>query len=188
MNMTEHSQALGAIILAGGDGLRLSSLTYRVTGQQIPKQFCPLLGNTTMLEATIRRVSLSFPSHAILTVVTRSHECFYRSALAAVSPETMLVQPSNRGTAAAIVYALLKHEEVNPTAIVAVFPSDHYVSDDGVFMRHVALAVRVVSCFPWTIVLLGARPSGPDVDYGWIETAGPLEVAEQAIPVRRIRQ
>ena len=86
MNMAaEHSQALGAIILAGGDGLRLGSLTYRVTGQQIPKQFCPLLGNTTMLEATIRRGSLAFPSRAILTVVTHSHACFYRSALAPVA-------------------------------------------------------------------------------------------------------
>lgn len=141
-----------------------------------------------MLEATIRRVSLSFPSRAIFTVVTHSHECFYRSALAAVPPETVLVQPSNRGAAAAIVYALFKHEEINPAAIVAVFPSNHYVSDDGAFMRHVALAARVVSSFPWTIVLLGARPSGPDVDYGWIETAEPLEVAEQAIPIRRIRQ
>lgn len=90
------SQALGAVILAGRDGLRLSSLTYRVTGQQIPKQFCPLLGNTTLLEETIRRVSLSFPSRAILTVVTHSHECLYSSVLAGIPPETVLVQP-NRG-------------------------------------------------------------------------------------------
>jgi mannose-1-phosphate guanylyltransferase len=105
-----------------------------------------------------------------------------------VLPDTVLVQPANRGTAVAILYALLKHAEVNPTAIVAVFPSDHYVSDDGVFMRHVALAAQVVSSCPWTILLLGARPTGPEVDYGWIETAEPLEVVEQAIPVRRIRQ
>lgn len=183
MNTTERNRELRAVILAGGDGLRLSSLTYRVTGKQIPKQFCPLLGSATLLEDTIHRVALAFPSRAILTVVTRSHEGFYKSALAGVSPETVLVQPSNRGTAAARVYALLKHAEVNPAAIVAVFPSDHYVSDDGAFMRYVALALQAVSSFPSTIVLLGAEPTGPEVDYGWIEAAEPLAPAEQTFRI-----
>src|SRR5689334_25332210 len=120
MNTPKSTQELRAVILAGGDGLRLSSLTYRVTGKQIPKQFCPLLGSATLLEDTIHRVSLAFPSRAIITVVTRSQERFYKSALAGVSPETVLVQPSNRGTAAAMVYALLEHAEINPAAIVAV--------------------------------------------------------------------
>jgi mannose-1-phosphate guanylyltransferase len=188
MNTTARAHELRAVILAGGEGLRLSSLTYRVTGKQIPKQFCPLLGSATLLQDTIHRVSLAFPSRAIITVVTRSHEGFYQSALAGVSPETLLVQPSNRGTAAAMLYALLKHAEVNPAAIVAVFPSDHYVSDDGAFMRYVALAVQAVSSFPSTIVLLGAEPTGPEVDYGWIEAAEPLAPAEQTFHIRRVRQ
>jgi mannose-1-phosphate guanylyltransferase len=188
MNTTESKQELGAVILAGGDGLRLSSLTYRVTGKQIPKQFCPLLGTATLLEDTIHRVTLAFPSRAILTVVTHSHEDFYKSVLAGVSPETVLVQPSNRGTAAAIIYALVKHAEVNPGAIVAIFPSDHYVSDDGAFMRHIAFAVQAVSSAPSTIVLLGAESTGPEVDYGWIEAAEPLTPAEQTFRIRRVRQ
>jgi hypothetical protein len=87
-----------------------------------------------------------------------------------------------------MLYALLKHAEVNPAAIVAVFPSDHYVSDDGAFMRYVALAVQAVSSFPSTIVLLGAEPTGPEVDYGWIEAAEPLAPAEQTFHIRRVRQ
>ena len=71
---------------------------------------------------------------------------------------------------------------------MAVFPSDHYVSDDAAFMLHVALAAQVVSSFPWTIVLLGARPTGAGGRLRLDRTAEPLEVAEQAIPVRRIRQ
>ena len=161
MNTPKSTQELRAVILAGGDGLRLSSLTYRVTGKQIPKQFCPLLGSATLLEDTIHRVSLAFPSRAIITVVTRSQERFYKSALAGVSPETgarSALKPG--GTATAILYAPLKHAELNLAAAVAVFPSDHYVSDDRAFMRHVALAVHAVRSLPWTIVRLGAEPAG----------------------------
>lgn len=36
--------AAAGIILAGGDGTRLRSLTRRLTGDDRPKQFCALLG------------------------------------------------------------------------------------------------------------------------------------------------
>jgi len=41
---------LAAIILAGGNGTRLSTLARKITGTEIPKQFCPLLGSETLLE------------------------------------------------------------------------------------------------------------------------------------------
>src|SRR5215471_11971924 len=53
---------LSAIILAGGDGSRLSSLTRKIAGKQTPKQFCPVLTDETLLEQTLRRVSLVVPS------------------------------------------------------------------------------------------------------------------------------
>jgi hypothetical protein len=42
-------------------------------------------------------------------MVTRSHECFYEPLLADAPPESVLVQPTNRGTAPAILYGLLKY-------------------------------------------------------------------------------
>ena len=42
-----------------------------------------------------------------------------------------MVQPENRGTAAGILYPLLRLAELAPEASVALFPSDHHVSDDG---------------------------------------------------------
>jgi len=46
-----HEEA-GAIILAGGDGTRLLSLTRRIAGLDLPKQFCQILGKETLLEQT----------------------------------------------------------------------------------------------------------------------------------------
>ena len=46
-----------AVILAGGDGTRLRSLTRAITGDERPKQFCPILNGETLLDITRRRVS-----------------------------------------------------------------------------------------------------------------------------------
>src|SRR5580692_2885317 len=51
-----------AVILAGGDGVRLSSYTREVYGYHLPKQFCPLFEGETLLEQTMRRVSIPVPA------------------------------------------------------------------------------------------------------------------------------
>jgi mannose-1-phosphate guanylyltransferase len=53
-NRCDRSQEWG-VILAGGDGTRLKSLTRRIAGDERPKQFCPVLGKATLLEQTQRR-------------------------------------------------------------------------------------------------------------------------------------
>jgi mannose-1-phosphate guanylyltransferase len=46
-----------AVILAGGEGTRLRSLTRVIAGDERPKQFCTVLGNETLLQQTARRVA-----------------------------------------------------------------------------------------------------------------------------------
>lgn len=62
-------QDRAAIILAGGDGTRLSSFTESLAGRPIPKQFCPVFGNETMLDRTLRRVSALNEEFPTFTVV-----------------------------------------------------------------------------------------------------------------------
>ena len=48
----ETSQGAGslwAVVLAGGEGVRLRPLVHRAFGDERPKQFCPLLGPRTLL-------------------------------------------------------------------------------------------------------------------------------------------
>jgi mannose-1-phosphate guanylyltransferase len=54
---------------------------------------------------------------------------------------------------------------------VALTPSDHYVSDDRLLMRHVERAFQAVNSQHDLIVLLGIPPDAPEKDYGWIEPA-----------------
>src|SRR5688572_5951108 len=97
-----------AVILAGGDGTRLQPLTRTISGDDRPKQFCPIIGGRTLLDQTSRRVALSVPPAQTLTVVTQTHERFYKSLLKDLPKDRLLVQPENKGTAPAILFSLLR--------------------------------------------------------------------------------
>src|SRR5438093_13441288 len=68
-----------AVVLAGGDGTRLQSMTRSITGDDAPKQFVPVIGGSTLLDQTRRRVALSVLPCRTLFVVTDKHRRFYQS-------------------------------------------------------------------------------------------------------------
>ena len=59
--------------------------------------------------------------------------------------DNLVVQPQNRGTATATLYALHRLSELYPSASVAVFPSDHFVDNDSILMAHVDFAFDSLS-------------------------------------------
>jgi len=175
-----------AIVLAGGEGTRLRALTRQITGEDIPKQFCPLIGSKTLLEQTFERVSNLVPRERTVTVVNRAHERFYQPILGGSPAHLVIAQPAGRGTAPAILYALMRLAQRAPAAVVSVFPCDHYVSDDSLFMRHVDAAARAVDVRPELTVLLGIEPTHPETSYGWIDPAEPLGIGE--MPLSSVRR
>jgi mannose-1-phosphate guanylyltransferase len=114
----------GAIILAGGHGTRLLSLTRRITGRDLPNQFCTILGKETLLEQTRRRVSLSISPERTVTVLSRAHELFYSPLISETFLGNLAIQPAKRGTAAAILFGLLRLCNLQRISTVAIFPSD----------------------------------------------------------------
>jgi len=134
-----------ALILAGGDGTRLRGFTREVFGEEIPKQFCRLWGQQTLLEQTRQRAALLVEPARMLTVVTAAHARFYQSLIAGMDGEQLAIQPCNRGTAPAILYALMRLKKIAPDCSVAMFPCDHFIGDDREFMHHVEAAFRALT-------------------------------------------
>ncbi|HEV2200121.1 MAG TPA: sugar phosphate nucleotidyltransferase [Bryobacteraceae bacterium] len=156
------------VVLAGGDGLRLRRLTRIVCGDERPKQFCPLLGNHSLLQDARQRAERSICPDQILYSLTQAHRNYYLRDLGD-RPSQRVVQPSNKGTAPAILYTLLHIAQIDPDAIVAILPCDHYYSREDVFTAVLESAFAIAERRPESIVLLGAQPKAPEVEYGWIE-------------------
>jgi mannose-1-phosphate guanylyltransferase len=162
------------VILAGGDGKRLLPLTRRIAGDERPKQFCAILGHETLLERTRDRVRRIVPPEHTTVVLTKAHERFYSNLVCDADRLQMLVQPCNRGTAAAIVYSLSRLRELDPAGIVAMFPSDHHFADETAFSADVEIGFEAAGRRPDRVLLLGVTPDYPEAEYGWVEPGAHL--------------
>ncbi len=158
-----------AIVLAGGEGTRLQSLTRKIEGDSRPKQFSRIFGSRTLLGHTRERLRPVFDDDRVLFVVNQDHQRFYRNELAKVERANILEQPANRGTAVAIITSLLQLLQYKPDAIVGIFPSDHYYADNDAFAMTVKSAIRVSKAHHDSIVMIGSKPQWPEIEYGWIE-------------------
>jgi mannose-1-phosphate guanylyltransferase len=173
MKRTSNDHRWG-VILAGGDGTRLRSLTRLVSGDDRPKQFCPLLGGRTLLAETRFRIAERIDRERTIFVLTRAHRPFYQKELEKVPPIRMVVQPSNRGTLPAILWSLLHVVRSDERALVAFFPSDHHYSKDDAFMTGVVSAFDLAESNNQSVILLGAAATHPEIEYGWIEPSTPV--------------
>jgi mannose-1-phosphate guanylyltransferase len=161
-------------VLAGGHGVRLRALTRYLYGEDRPKQYAALVGSRSLLRQTLDRVALKIPPERTLVVTLREHADYLAAEFAVTSSPRLLVQPEDRGTAAAILLAAHRIHAAAPQARVATFPSDHFILEEAGFMDHVARVAAVLSREPRRIVVLGAQPTAPESDYGWIEPGAPL--------------
>jgi mannose-1-phosphate guanylyltransferase len=178
MNRVKASSAgerFWAVVLAGGQGVRLRPLVEHVHRDARPKQFAILVGKRSLLRHTVDRVALSVPPERTVVVTTKAHARYFEAELSSGRSGRVLVQPLDLGTAAGLLLPIHWISWRDPEAVVTVFPSDHFVADDAAFMRHVDALRPVVARHPERIVLVGATPESPEPGYGWIEPGVSIE-------------
>ena len=115
------------LALAGGDGVRLADYVQRRFGRRIPKQYCCLLGERSMLQHTLERLRKLTPRTRTLTVIGTHHADFAMPQLAGAC-DHVFRQPSSRDTGVALYVALAMIRRWTPNAIVTITPTDHYVA------------------------------------------------------------
>jgi len=158
-----------AVLLAGGEGIRLRTLTAKISGDSRPKQFCCLLGDKSLLLQTHERVAQVFREDHTMFVVTQAHERWYGQDLKYAPTRNIIAQPLDRGTGVAMATALLQILARDANAIVSFFPCDHFYSDDAAFTETVKFGLAAAEEHPDFIALIGAEATSPDIEYGWIE-------------------
>jgi mannose-1-phosphate guanylyltransferase len=170
------------IVLCGGSGTRLWPLSRK----HFPKQFCPLVGKSSLFQKTIERNAVHSSSRIIVAgadhffmAVNQISEC--DSALLAHT--TFLLEPCPRNTAPAIALAclLLPRDES-----VLVTPSDHLIGDPDEYGAAVHTADALAK--KGYIATFGITPAYAETGYGYIESGEPLSGSTGVFAVKSFRE
>ena len=157
------------VILSGGSGTRL----WPLSRPSKPKQMLALTGAESMLELTMQRVGDAKLFNPATIVASAAHADEIGGLFAQASqPPLLILEPSARGTAAAIALAALAAED---DSLLLVMPSDHLVRDVGAFHRAIE-AAKPLAEDGW-LVTFGIQPTGPETGYGYIKRGQQLSPA-----------
>ena len=152
------------VILSGGSGTRL----WPLSREAYPKQFLPLVGDTTMLQATWNRVA-AIAGKAPIVVANQEHRFMAAEQLREcnVAPQALILEPIGRNTAPAIAIAALQALAGGEDALLLVLPSDHVVRNEAAF--HAAVKQAAVAANSGKLVTFGIVPTAPETGYGYIK-------------------
>ena len=161
------------VILCGGTGTRLWPLSRR----SMPKQFLNLTGADSLFQQTALRVL--GPNFAPPLVITANEYRFIAAQQLAdigIKWRAVLLEPSPKNTAPAILAAAQKLYGDDPEAVMLVMASDGYIPEQREFVD----LVSATRCFAEAglIVTFGIQPDRPETGYGYIERGDALENTE----------
>ena len=152
------------VLLCGGSGTRL----WPLSRTHYPKQFIPLVGETSLLAQTLERVSGVSRGAAPLVVCNENHR-FMTAAVLEQCQQTasaILLEPEGRNTAPAIAVAALEALAIGDDPVLLVLAADHVITDGAAFERSVLLAES--AAMRDQLVTFGITPSRPETGYGYI--------------------
>ena len=157
---------LQPVLLSGGSGTRL----WPLSREAYPKQFLPLAGEDTMLQATWRRVEAIADAPPIV-VANEEHRFLVAEQLRLIGAPTpaILLEPAGRNTAPAIAAAALQATAAGDDPLLLVLPSDHVVRDGDAFRAAVRQAMPVAE--QGALVTFGIVPTAPETGFGYIQAA-----------------
>jgi mannose-1-phosphate guanylyltransferase len=161
------------LALAGGEGVRLQDYVQRRFGRRIPKQYCCLLGNRSMLQHTLDRLNKLTPPSRTLSVIGTHHGEIAAPQLVGLC-DHVFRQPASRDTGLALYVAIAMIKRWTPNAIVTITPTDHYVAPSAKYVEQVRAARGVAARMRDKVVILGATPNEPDPELGYLSLGGPL--------------
>ena len=171
-------QTFYPVILSGGSGSRLWPLSRSL----YPKQLLPLSSERTMIQETALRAHKGHFANPII-ICNEAHRFIVAEQMqeAGVTPLRLMLEPVGRNTAPAIAAAALVLAEIDSDAIMAVFPSDHVITDHAGFLA--ALDKAGIAAAAGHLATFGMKPTAPETGYGYIQRGKKL--TEGAFAVER---
>jgi mannose-1-phosphate guanylyltransferase/mannose-6-phosphate isomerase len=155
------------VVLSGGSGTRL----WPLSREKYPKQLLPLIGEDSLLQATVRRVEGIAGVELAPPMVVCGEE--YRFVIAEQlrllgQPGTIVLEPTGRNTAPALTLAAIAAIKTGADPILLVMPADHVITDIAAFQSVVSQGSLLAA--EGAIVTFGITPDAPETGYGYIQS------------------
>ena len=160
------------IILCGGSGTRL----WPLSRESFPKQYLSLNlnENKSFLQKTYERIKNLKKIKNPILVCNEDHRFIVAEQMKniGVSPQSILLEPFGKNTAAAITLAALTALETELDPLLIVLSSDHEIKDNKKFLDVLNAAIPYAE--NENLITFGIIPKSPEIGYGYIKSEEPF--------------
>lgn len=156
---------LCGLIMAGGRGTRF----WPLSTEEKPKQFLKLIGDKTMIQTTVDRISKIIPMERIFVCTSKNYLELVEEQLPELPKRNIIVEPEGKNTAPCIALSAMVMKKYYNDCQMIVLPSDHLIKNEEVFLQSVKDASKFINDYRDGIITLGMSPSRPETGYGYIK-------------------
>ncbi|MGH8051498.1 MAG: mannose-1-phosphate guanylyltransferase/mannose-6-phosphate isomerase [Arenimonas sp.] len=155
------------VLLCGGSGTRL----WPLSREAYPKQFLPLAGKESLLQATCLRLRGLPGAESPLLISNEEHRFMVAEQCRQmeITPKAIMLEPAGRNTAPAIAVAALHAMESGQDPVLLVLPSDHILQDEAGFRAAVVAALPAAEA--GGLITFGIVPTAPETGFGYIKAS-----------------
>jgi len=157
-----------AVILAGGVGSRFWPFSRELE----PKQFMKIIGQASLLQATIQRLKGVVDPERIYIITNNIYFYEVKAQIAKfrIPDKNIILEPQGKNTAAAIGLCARLISWIDKDALLVILPSDHYVKNLDNFKKTLKKAITCAK--KNLLVTIGIKPTTPSMGYGYIKVGG----------------
>src|SRR5579884_560615 len=171
------------LIMAGGRGTRFWPRSRKRNAKQVLRFF----GERSLIQQTADRLAPVIAPENLWVITNDLLQAEIRKQLPQVPKQQILAEPSQRNTAPCIALAAHILHEVDPEAVMGVFPADHLILKEARFRNFVKAAFRAAE--NGSTVVLGIQPRWPETGYGYIEFPKNVRPGKaEPVPVASFRE
>lgn len=156
---------LCALIMAGGKGTRF----WPLSTEQKPKQFLNLVGDKSMIQMTVDRITKLIPLEKVFICTGAEYVDLLKEQLPELDERNIIIEPEGRNTTACIALSGLIIKKFYKDATMVVLPADHLIKNETSFLNIISNAHQFINKNNDSIVTIGIQPSRPETGFGYIK-------------------
>jgi mannose-1-phosphate guanylyltransferase len=169
--------------MAGGRGTRFWPKSRKKNAKQVIRFF----GERSLIQQTVDRLKGVIDPANIWIITNEYLQAEIRKQLPEVPKQQIIAEPAQRNTAPCIALAAKILAEIDPEAVMGVFPADHLIQKEAKFRSFVKAAFKAAEAN--SLVVLGIQPRWAETGYGYIEFPKSVKPGETApVPVTSFRE